>query len=90
MKKTVKSSTTPHTPGRWLLAREDGHLDVISASTNTWIATMQEGYDGDDADARLIIAAPMLYSLVRAWANSDPQSVYAEKIAAVIEQVEGR
>jgi ligand-binding sensor domain-containing protein len=42
-----------------------------------------------EANARLIAAAPELYSLVRAHALAYPYDEYSEKIAEVIAKIEG-
>lgn len=86
-----------HTPGPWKWKGEPftGIASFYDDGSERGIVA-HVGSDGGEygrpeaiANARLISAAPMMYSLLRAWRNSDPQSEYVNKIDEVIAQIEG-
>lgn len=47
------------------------------------------GYIINPDDARLVIAAPTLYSLVRAWLLTDPQGEHSAACSQIINKIEG-
>ena len=60
-----------HTPGTWAVSgeRDSRPLDIVQASTGGLIATLEEtfGYgEADEANARLIAAAPELLAALEA------------------------
>ncbi len=88
-----------HTPGPWAIT-QDAHPGfdrfVLRSASGNFGHFQGRAWDGvtteeeDAANARLIAQAPMLYALVRAHALSYPHDEYADRIAQVIEAVEGK
>lgn len=88
-----------YTPGPWsAYTYEDGRISIIrydyvtKAGSHATVITDMVKTGHEEANARLIAAAPMLYALVRSWRNSGDPSLefYEKKIDETIAQIEGR
>ena len=62
-----------HTPAPWILDDLGDKWDLITETKNphgpSWIAEIISGYDGDEANAKLIAAAPELLEACKAMAE---------------------
>ena len=55
---------TARTPGPWMVGHSDNDIPFIHTERRT-ICRLKGGYDGEEADARLIAAAPDLLAALR-------------------------
>lgn len=87
----MKTKST-HTPGPWCVSGDEIQSASYPGSPmSAPICEMSCAWPDEitRCNARLISACPELYSLVRSWRMSDPQSVYVDKIDALIKKIEG-
>jgi len=86
---------TKHTPGPWrLLKREGSFPPVVQRGLEGGFSVAGSNPDTEDADARLIAAAPELLAVLRQvadyWAGGDVPEDIDDAMRAAIAKAEGQ
>ncbi len=79
--------TAAHTPGPWRISRGDVIADTKDGTATRNVARVDTGFPENDANARLIAAAPEMLAALNFLLNApddDPRSVERAKIQAAV------